>query len=85
MTAPNGTFATSSSDPHPPGSPRPPAAAPPNPRQQAVTFALELAKIRATLPGASANRGTDVKQLIDDATAIAAFIGQPTAPRVFGA
>jgi hypothetical protein len=58
------------------GTQRPPAAAPPNPKQQAVTFALELAKIRATLPGASANRGTDVKQLIDDATAIAVFIGQ---------
>jgi hypothetical protein len=78
MTNPTGAPAVN-------GSQRPPTAPPPNPKQQAVTFALELAKIRATLPGASANRGTDVKQLIDDATAIAAFIGQATATRAFGA
>jgi hypothetical protein len=57
MTNPTGAPAVN-------GSQRPPATPPPNPKQQAVTFALELAKIRATLPGASANRGTDVKQLI---------------------
>jgi hypothetical protein len=77
MTNPTGAPAVN-------GSQRPPTAPPPNPKQQAVTFALELAKIRATLPGASANRGTDVKQLIADATEIAAFIGQPTATRAFG-
>jgi hypothetical protein len=77
MTVPTGAPAVN-------GSQRARRPRPPNPKQQAVTFALELAKIRATLPGASANRGTDVKQLIADATEIAAFIGQPAAPRTFG-
>lgn len=56
----------------PAGSARP--APPPNPKIQAVTFALELATIRATA-GTAAERLTDVSQLIADAEQIAAFIG----------
>lgn len=57
------------------GATRPTAAAlPPNPKIQAVTFALELAKVKATaaVPG---KRETTVDQLINDAKAINAFIG----------
>lgn len=61
----------------------PPAAPPPNPRQQAVTFALELAKIRASA-GQPGNRDTDVARLVADAKEIAAFIGQTAPTRTFG-
>jgi hypothetical protein len=54
---------------------RPSTAAPlPSPKVQAVTFALELAKVRAST-GVAADKHTSVEQLIDDATAIASFIG----------
>lgn len=49
-------------------------APPPNPKIQAVTFALQLAEIRAnTVVGG--DKHTSVVQLISDAEAIAAFIG----------
>lgn len=51
-----------------------PAAPPPNPKIQAVTFALQLAEIRATT-GVASDKATTVAQLISDATEIANFIG----------
>lgn len=59
---------------------RPSAAPPPNPKIQAVTFALELAKVRST----TSRQATTAEQLIDDAKTIAAFIGQAPAARAFG-
>jgi len=50
-------------------------AAPPSPKQQAVTFALELAKVRAT-GGVPGERTTTADQLIADAKTIAAYLGQ---------
>jgi hypothetical protein len=76
MTAPNGSSASAIK-----GSPttavaRPaPTAPPPNPRQQAVTFALELAKIRATA-GVAAEKITTAQQVVSDAEVFAAFIGK---------
>lgn len=58
----------------------PPAAEPPSPKIQAVTFALELAKVRST----TSRQATTAEQLIDDAKTIAAFIGQAPAARAFG-
>lgn len=55
---------------------RPPAAPPPNPKVQAVTFALELAKIRSS---SMPKQDTTAELLIQDATKIAAYIGE--APR----
>jgi hypothetical protein len=52
-----------------------PIAPPPNPRQQAVTFALELAKIRASA-GVAAEKITTAQQVVSDAEVFAAFIGK---------
>jgi hypothetical protein len=57
----------------PAGRPAAPAP-PPNPKIQAVTFALQLAEIRANT-GVAGDRVTTVQQLISDAGEIAAFIG----------
>lgn len=73
-TAPPGTANGAA---HPPGAP--PPAPPPNPKQQAVTFALELAKIRAT-GAVGSDKVTTAQQLITDAETIAAFIRQPPRP-----
>jgi hypothetical protein len=54
---------------------RPPAP-PPNPKQTAITLALELAKLRASRPG---EQDLGVGQLIADATEIESYIG--TSPR----
>lgn len=51
-----------------------PAAPPPSPKVQALSTALELAKIRAAA-GLPSDRVTTVDMLISDAEAIAAFIG----------
>jgi hypothetical protein len=60
------------------GAPPPKPAAPPNPKIQAVTFALELAKIRAAA-GVAGEKITEVTQLLSDAGEIAKFIGSATA------
>ena len=80
----NSTFSASSLQPSPvpgksanaSGSAQPPLApaAPPSPKIQAIGFALELAKTRAT-GGNPGQRVTDVSLLISDAEAIAKFIG----------
>lgn len=51
-----------------------PAAPPPSPKIQAITFALQLADIR-TKAGVGSDKVTDVNRLISDAAAIAGFIG----------
>jgi ABC-type uncharacterized transport system ATPase subunit len=59
------------------------AAPPPNPKVQAVTFALELAKIRAAA-GVAGEKQTEVTRLLADAKEIADFLGPTTtasAPR----
>jgi len=60
---------------------RPPAAPPPNPKIQAVTFAIELAKLRAV----TTKQATNANELVADAQTIATFIGaQPTSTPGFG-
>jgi hypothetical protein len=49
-------------------------AAPPSPKVQAITFALDLAKLRS-VGGIPGERVTTADQLITDAKAIAAYIG----------
>jgi hypothetical protein len=49
-------------------------AQPPNPKIQAVTFALQLAEVRANT-AVGGDKRTSVTQLLSDAEAIAAFIG----------
>jgi len=51
-----------------------PVAPPPSPKVQALSTALELAKIRGTA-GVPSQRVTTVEQLISDAQKIADFIG----------
>lgn len=65
MTAPNGDAI------------RPAAAPAPSPKVQAVTLAIELAKVRATSEQGR-TRATSVEQLLSDAEAIASFIGTPS-------
>src|ERR1044072_1179470 len=56
------------------GAPRPLTPAPqPDPKEKAIQFALELAKIRATA-GTANERMTDVDKLTSDATRIAEFL-----------
>lgn len=50
--------------------------APSAPKQQAVTFAIELAKIRGT-SGVAGERVTTAAQLVADARTIAAYLGSP--------
>jgi len=51
-----------------------PPAPPPNPKIQAVTFALQLAEVRANT-AVGGDKHTSVTQLLSDAGAIATFIG----------
>lgn len=58
-----------------PSAPKPP---PPNPKIQAVTFALELAKVRATMALPKSQAPT-ADELIADAEKISAFLGRSPA------
>ena len=76
MTSPSAYRAANAAKAAAPNSQPPLApAAPPSPKQQAVTFALELAKVRAT-GGVPGERATTADQLIADAKTIAAYLGQ---------
>jgi len=75
MSFPNPAPATASNSSTSRAQPPLTPAAPPSPKQQAVTFALELAKVRAT-GGVPGERATTADQLVADAKMIAAYLGQ---------